>query len=46
MFKVERRKEEAVVMRQRRWVLDSVTVTLIKAFSSVKRSLCYAHTHC
>ena len=46
MFKVERRKREAVVVRQRRWVFDSVTVTLIKAFLSVKPSLCYAHTHC
>lgn len=46
MFKVERRKEEAVVARQRWWVLDSVAVTLIKAFLSAKPTLCYAHTHC
>lgn len=42
---MEKGKEEAVVVRQRRWVLDSV-VTLIKAFLSIQPSLCYAHTHC
>lgn len=39
MFKVERRKEEPVV-RQRRWVLDSVT--LIQAFLSPS---CVMHIH-
>lgn len=41
MFKVERK--EAVVARQRMWVLHSVTVTLIKAFLSVQPSRSYAH---